>query len=274
MPTPVEETLLSYLRDADGERTLAEARKALPSLDPEELGSRWRALGRSGRMRKGQARGAWLLDRDHADELPAIDHDRALFGSLVFRCEHRGFERGQEFSFRPGVNLLVGEQGSGKSSLIEVVRGLVSQRRHQREDAQRVIHVTAAQRVPVLAFCFEKDNRRTLSYFEDDIGFQVAAMKSSHGETVNAMMDGFARQADESGRPSVWLLDEPDASLSIRSAHRLVATFAQMARAGHQIIASVHNPIVIASAREVLSLEHRRWMPSTEFIDSHSLDSG
>jgi predicted ATPase len=48
----------------------------------------------------------------------------------------------------------------------------------------------------------------------------------------------------------------------------LVRAFQHVADVGGQVIATAHNPIVIAGFPEVYSLEHRRWMSSREFIES------
>jgi len=39
---------------------------------------------------------------------------------------------------------------------------------------------------------------------------------------------------------------------------------------GRWIIMSAHNPIIISSMETVYSLEHRKYMSSKEFIESHS----
>jgi predicted ATPase len=70
--------------------------------------------------------------------------------------------------------------------------------------------------------------------------------------------------------PLIWFLDEPDMALSIRSCHWLAITFKEAADRGQQIIAAVHNPILIASVDQVYSVEHRCWMDSADFIKAHS----
>lgn len=64
-------------------------------------------------------------------------------------------------------------------------------------------------------------------------------------------------------------MDEPDMALSIRSCHKLVALLKKLGKK-QQIVAAVHNPIVIGGFPEVYSTEHCRWMPLEEFIGSHS----
>jgi len=199
----------------------------------------------------------------------APDATKPLLAEVRFKKEYRCFSEGQTLSFRTGVNLLVGEQGSGKSSLIGIVRNLADRFEMTRETARETVAVSA-QACAIHSFDFEKENTRTQSHFGDNIGFQVASMFASHGETTNAILDYLSKELTSGKEPSLILLDEPDMALSPRSAHLLARIFREMGEAGHQIIASVHNPIVIASQEEVLSLEHGKWMSSEAFLAAHA----
>lgn len=168
--------------------------------------------------------------------------------------------------FRPGVNLLVGDQGTGKSSMFQAIQvcGMKKTRSWNlpsRDSIPAFIDYEAPP-VPVFAFDFEHDNHRTKTWFDDDIGFHVSAMFHSHGQTVMAMIDAWL-QID---KPMIVLVDEPDMALSIRSCHKLVRAFEHVAGQGGQVIATAHNPIVISGFEEVYSLEHSTWMSSHEFI--------
>ena len=168
--------------------------------------------------------------------------------------------------FRPGVNLLVGDQGSGKSSVYQAIctHGLKKKRSLHLPDKDKVPFVMnyKGDPMPVFAFDFEKDNYRTKAYFDDDIGFHVGSMYKSHGEMVLALMDSF----EEIDRAMIVLFDEPDMALSIRSCYRLVRIFKHLADLGGQVIATAHNPTVILGFPEVYSLEHHEWMPSADFV--------
>ena len=54
------------------------------------------------------------------------------------------------------------------------------------------------------------------------------------------------------------LLDEPDLGLSPRSILRAVETLRTVAAGGSQVLATAHNPWLIAAFPEVLSLERER----------------
>lgn len=199
---------------------------------------------------------------------------KPLLAEIVFRREHRCFKRGRKLVFRPGVNLIVGDQGSGKSTLIELVRDLAARSEHTREKTEKIVG-RSGRKCRILSFDFERDNPRTKSYLEESFSGMVVQMNSrfvSHGETVNQLMKMMRATLDEQGGKEKFLLllDEPDMALSPRSAHKLAAFFDELAAHGHQLIAAVHNPILISSQPEVLSLEHKRWMTSDKFLAAHA----
>lgn len=181
-----------------------------------------------------------------------------MLKSLTFIKDWRCFKDGDQFKFHPSVNLLVGDQGCGKSSLLETIKDAGSKNKHK-----RAVAITDKECMS-LFFDFEKGNPRTLAYFGDDIMGQVAMMFKSHGEAVNGILSGLDKAVD-----GIAMLDEPDSALSIRSCMKLVSTFKNLEQRGMQVIAAVHNPVVIEAFNEVYSLEHRRWLPSSEFIGIH-----
>lgn len=190
-----------------------------------------------------------------------------MLESILFLKEWRCFKE-EVFDFRAGVNLLVGDQGTGKSSLYQAITVCGIQKPKSvylpsRESVPAMI-VYKGDPIRVCAFDFEHDNHRTKTWFDDDIGFHVAAMYHSHGEMVMAMIDAWL----SINEPMIVLADEPDMALSIRSCYRLVEAFQHVAKQGGQVFASAHNPIVIMGFEEVLSLEHRKWMSSREFIET------
>lgn len=177
---------------------------------------------------------------------------------LAFTKDWRCFKEFDSFVFRPGVNLLVGDQGCGKSSLLEAIKdsGPTS-------TCDRAIIETDGV-CKSYYFDFEKGNPRTLSYFGDDIMGQVGMMFSSHGQANLAMIKGLDKAAD-----CIVMVDEPDSALSIRSCMKLVAQLKNLEQRSAQVIAAVHNPVVIQAFDEVYSLEHRLWLTGSEFMGLH-----
>ncbi|KKK76698.1 hypothetical protein LCGC14_2861010 [marine sediment metagenome] len=183
-----------------------------------------------------------------------------MIHSVEFKEDWRCFKVGDSFDFRPGVNLLVGDQGCGKSSLFAILRDAAKNGDKSLKKKARV-HCDKSQ---LFSFDFEHENPRTVGYFLDDTLSQVAAMFSSHGECNRAVFAATRTASD-----CVLLMDEPDMALSIRSCKMLVLQLKALVQRNSQVIIAVHNITMIQAFDEVLSLEHRKWMPSAEFIASH-----
>lgn len=185
-----------------------------------------------------------------------------MIKSITFLDNFRCFKKDETITFRPGLNLLVGEQGCGKSSVLSVIK------ENGKAYGKMVISYKADE-TKTRYFDFEKNNLRTQSALleGDAIHLQISAMYWSHGET-NKKLLGFLAAKETKGM--TFLLDEPDMALSIRSCYHLVDLFTVAVKNGCQILAAVHNPILIAAADEVLSLEHKKWMTAKEFIAKHT----
>lgn len=173
-----------------------------------------------------------------------------MLNSLRFKKDYRVFKKGQSFSFKPGLNVLVGDQGAGKSTVLSLL---------SKADTN-VLDLETDTPTYSAYLDLEKSNPRN-SGKKIEHRWQAAAQFSSHGETNKALLKSVSRMSSS----TIILIDEPDMALSIRSIYNL---FELLTSIPNQIICSVHNPIMIELAKDVLSLEHGRWMSSEEFIDS------
>lgn len=196
-----------------------------------------------------------------------------MLTQLKFKADFRCFKKDDTFEFRPGINLFVGDQGSGKSTLLALVRALAVKNvltGLNGEDAAKVISLTTDKTGSrVLSFDFEKDNPRMAHSFEMPNMSAELIVRSrfvSHGQLVNSILDNIEGLKNEKSHHAI-LMDEPDTGLSPRSARAFAGSLESLAK-HHQILAAVHNPLVIESVPEVLSLEHRRWMKSNEFMEA------
>lgn len=167
--------------------------------------------------------------------------------------DYRCFRVGECFELR-ALTLLVGDQGTGKSTLLSLLRDEGTGR-------GKGFAKLTCEPSPMLWFDFEKDNPRAHS----TVGNTEASFRSlflSHGQMVRGMLQALGERL-----PSVVLMDEPDVALSARTALWLRGYLGELVDGGHQIIAAVHNPLVFED-RWVLSLEHRRWMSGDEFLET------
>jgi predicted ATPase len=181
-----------------------------------------------------------------------------MIESIQFKTDWRCFKEGDLFEFEPGVNLLVGDQGTGKSSLLSLFRTSI----YNEPDFKKLVDIKCDGTVELRLFDFERDNPRTRGYVK--FAADVYMRYQSHGNCVLALFDVLDEQDDTR---KCFILDEPDMALSIRSIGKIAA---KLKATQHQVIAAVHNPFLIRAFPNVLSVEHKRRMLSEEFITSHA----
>lgn len=171
--------------------------------------------------------------------------------SIKFKAEHRCFGKGDSFTFRPGLNLLTGDQGCGKSTLLNCLMN--------DNDSAFEIDVDPAE---FIFFDSEKHNPRvkTSIEFDDDVEGTLNSFFVSHGETLLPRMEGIINFKNR-----IIFLDEPESALSIRSQIKVAKALSKTALK-NQIFVCTHSPYIIREADQVLDIERRKWADSEEFI--------
>ena len=124
----------------------------------------------------------------------------------------RAFSLGRVFKFTEGINLVLGENGAGKSMMLNAIRGF------------GVVHrKTVAKIGGEGEFRFldaEKDNPRTKDprsmpdkFYRFAIG---SRMMLSHGETMKPMLTGFDKD-NSFPEGCLVMIDEPEMALSFKT---------------------------------------------------------
>jgi len=186
-----------------------------------------------------------------------------MIESVEFVKDWRCFKKGDVFEFNPGINLLAGDQGCGKSSLLTLLKneGFLNEFKND-----MVATVVAPPGTQTYYMDFEKGSIRSMDADMAAargiaLGAVVANMWSSHGESVRATLKQMPK-----AKGAVILNDEPDMALSIRSIKLLYSWLQEHVKSyKQQIIVSCHNPYLMELVGEVYSLEHRRKMSYGEF---------
>lgn len=184
-----------------------------------------------------------------------------MLKSITFKKDWRCFKAGDQIDLRPGINLLVGDQGSGKSSILQILRDVAITGDKRMRDMVEL--KPSGVRLPVAYYDTEKNNPRILPSMQENLGiFQVQAHFLSHGQVMLPVLDAMPRKG-------LLLVDEPDTALSPRSVLDLLKLLRNREALGMQLLVACHNPWLIEALDEVLSLEHRRWIKSAEFLSMH-----
>ena len=160
------------------------------------------------------------------------------------------------------ITLLAGENGSGKSTIVEALAAAIGFGEGGGE-LERLGELPAVPR-PVLGGALvprlTEHKPRNGYFLRAESFFNVAAFvdggttfapdvslyggrplhEQSHGQSFLALA------ANRFGGESLYLLDEPEAALSVTGELALVAIMARAARGGSQLVVATHSPVLLA----------------------------
>lgn len=186
-----------------------------------------------------------------------ITEKKNIIESVTFTEKYRCFKKGMSIEFMEGINLLVGDQGSGKSSLLDVI---INNKKYVAKLKGNTLF---------MALDLEKDNMRTKQanpFSQSSYNLSIHSHFMSHGESNNLLLSEIERIKNKT-----IILDEPDSALSPRSCYKLLKMFNKAVKNGCQLICSVHNPILITSQENVFSLESNKWVDSHKFMEGQKV---
>jgi predicted ATPase len=156
------------------------------------------------------------------------------------------------------VTFLVGENGSGKSTLVEAIAwalgfdaqgGTTGDEMGHRARGDNALgaalHLELSERKPREQFFLRAESffnfagRVVANDLVDAYG-GVPLHEQSHGESFLALAES------RFGGEMLYILDEPEAALSVTSALAFMAVMHRVAAAGAQFIVATHSPILLA----------------------------
>jgi predicted ATPase len=160
--------------------------------------------------------------------------------------------------FDSPVTFLVGENGSGKSTLIEAIARVLKfdmqggATDDDPFDRQLDRNPLAAKLEPTLGPCKPRSGffLRAESFFNVAARIDAKDLASVYGgRGLHAQSHGesfLALAANRFGRDGLYVLDEPEAALSVTSALAFLAVMARASGSGSQFIVATHSPILLA----------------------------
>jgi predicted ATPase len=156
------------------------------------------------------------------------------------------------------VTFLVGENGSGKSTIIEALARLMQfdleggttgielgPRRRADDPLAAALRPVRGSHKPRQSFFLRAESffnvaRRIDANDLASIYGGTGLHSQSHGESFLALA------ANRFGADGLYVLDEPEAALSVTSALAFLAVMDRAARSGSQLIVATHSPILLA----------------------------
>ncbi|AGA67919.1 putative ATPase [Desulfitobacterium dichloroeliminans LMG P-21439] len=174
-------------------------------------------------------------------------------------------------SLHPKVTFLVGENGSGKSTVLEAIavacgfnaeggtKNFNFSSRATHSDLANYVKVVKGVRKPRTGFFFRAESFYNLASNIDDLDTEIAfgpriidsygglsLHKQSHGESFFAV---FLNRFSGEG---IYILDEPESALSPSRQMSMLTRMHELVKEGSQFIIATHSPIIMAYPDAVL----------------------
>lgn len=191
-------------------------------------------------------------------DTPTTDEDRYPFNLPLVRT----IQESDGFDLSPGVTAIVGENGSGKSTLIEAIAVALGLNPEGGSRSLRFSTRATESELGKYARAVRRPGRERRSFFLRAESFYNVATEieqvdggsseilaayggrslhtRSHGESfIDLLKHRF-------GPSGLYLLDEPEAALSVQGCMAALALIDQYVKAGSQVIIATHSPVLLA----------------------------
>ena len=164
----------------------------------------------------------------------------------------------ETLALHPQVTFLVGENGCGKSTLIEAIavavgfnaeggsRNFHFSTRPTESELHAALRIVRGARRPRTGFFLRAESFFNVASAVDDLGVQdsyggKSLHERSHGEAFLALVN------ERFGPDGLYIMDEPEAALSPQRQLALLAAFERLVRQDRsQLLVATHSPILLA----------------------------
>lgn len=200
------------------------------------------------------------------DDLPVRDHLFVTRASINFeaRRDYRfaipALRDAESIELRTPVTFFVGENGTGKSTLVEAIAVAAGfneeggsknfqfetvRRADPDDDSPFFIHLTRSPRWPSDGYFLRAESFFNVATEVDRLGVTrgyggVSLHAQSHGEAFMALL------LNRFLGDGLYILDEPEAALSPMRQLAMLARIHDLVRAGSQFLIATHSPILMA----------------------------
>jgi predicted ATPase len=162
-----------------------------------------------------------------------------------------------ELTLDPHVTFFIGENGSGKSTLVEAIavaagynpeggsRHMTLETRASHSELHKYLRLVRGTRRPRTGYFLRAESFFNVATYIEEIPDAVASHgggslhERSHGESFISLV------THRFGPEGLYILDEPEAALSVRGDLALMRRMHDLINAGSQFIISTHSPILL-----------------------------
>ena len=199
-----------------------------------------------------------------------MNYKDSLLKNITFLNNYRTYKKGFKISFEKQVNVVTGDNGSGKSSLISCIRNFFDAKWTYSHDsrADSIIEIDSDPTIKIGYLCFSSDSHKTASEIDfDDFDTWKNCMDSSSGQSSIIQLKSFLSIHENF---KLIILDEPERGLSSKNV-RIVLSLLKEHIKEHplqQIIISTNSEILmsISEDEKVFSASHMKTITVNDYI--------
>lgn len=205
---------------------------------------------------------------------------------IKIKKKYRNIKKNKTFKFKEKVNLIVGDNGSGKSSLLNLIRsailpeygydGYTHSNKDMLRDYEDYIEILGHDQYDnVYDYSSDADNPLTSkgsgnvrSFFYNH-GYD--AMNSSYGEGQMINLNNIARRVFDSNGNNLIIFDEIDKGLSIMNRYAFAEMVLDLGKNNTVIVVS-HNEYLLRKVQKVHNMNTQTYVkPARYFMDDYEM---
>jgi predicted ATP-dependent endonuclease of OLD family len=191
---------------------------------------------------------------------------------IKFNEKFRCFNVGDEISFEKNMMLLVGNNGTGKSTILDILRCHFQIKDHtylKTDGIDKYVSISMSEKVPskILYFDFHSSDSKFSGSLSNDIVSQMQAQRTSSGLGI---LTQFAKTGIKEYENSILILDEPCRGLSPFWQERMKNLIFNLSFK-NQLIVSTHSERIMSETfATIFSVEHKKaFLTVDDFLESH-----
>lgn len=189
----------------------------------------------------------------------------------------------EELALDPRVTLFAGENGSGKSTLVEAIaiaagfnpeggsRHMTVSTRPSHSGLHEHVRLVRGRRRPRSGYFLRAESFFNVATYIESIPDAVASHggrplhEQSHGESFLSLVE------HRFVAGGLYILDEPEAALSVRGVLALILRMRDLTAQGSQFIVSTHSPILLGFPDATIYVLSEQGIVKTAFDDVESV---
>ena len=188
----------------------------------------------------------------HLKSFESVVENNLYIKSVEVISDIYPLKSGVKLNFNNKVTIIVGDNGVGKSTLLECIRdyyGYVDDTYLRRQNMKKHIKLdTVPEKFNFTYIDFHGDDRKFADAFGSDVGIQLQHMKASSGQVSISLLNNNFANLDKV-RDGVVILDEPCRGQSIKNKWNVVRLINGLIsdRFNCQVILTTHSDTILSS---------------------------